>query len=1199
MVVAVMFVGVVALKASKASAESDCTITSTLKLGSKGAQVKCLQNALGISPATGYFGKKTRAAVRAFQTSNDITPVSGIFGPLSRAVWLASLETPEVPAAPAAPEAPSASLCPNGMTLASNCATAPGATPPAATTGPVSVMLATTSPATGTIIAGQAAAELTQFTFTGTGTVSSVTLTRGGISDQSTLTDVYLFDGATRLTDGYSFNSAGVLTMNNINLAVTGSRTISVRGDVLAPGTSYSISVTLSSYTAGNLVHTVSIKGNEMSIATGSNLLATANLTSTSPSPAAATISAGSVNQNLWSNTVNVGLRAAHLVGMTVKQIGSAPSNTLSNVSLFVDGMKVSSATINSNNQFTFNFSTSPFSLAIGSRLIEVRGDVVGGASRNFYLSLEKSADLMIKDGQVSGGTISITSTHLGGTLNNVLGGLVNISQGTLTITQDTAFNNTTTLVGGATNVKMSAFKFTSYGEDVKISSLTFTTAITNTNATAVATVSAVTAGSAALTSTVTGAAVTGVTSLVGGAGYSSAPTVTIQAPGVVSITSTTGATTNGATALTIAFTGGSCAIQPTATAVIASGLVSSVTLLTPGIGCATVPTAGLTWTGAAPTTLPVITPTLGTQAVATAVLTNGVVTSITIGTAGTGYGSVPTFGLGTATGNQTLANVGLYVNGGQVGSNVPVTSGTNTTFSSLGSNLTATVGTPVIVEIRGDVTSSTGISHSVGTINFGLVTGSNNAQGVTSSQLTNTPSSGGQTLTLGTGSIVFAQTSGWSGSTIAPNQAAKKIGSFTLSTGSAEGITINNILVGITGTMITNNQVTNITIKDGSTVIGTPIGNPTASNNFSVTLPVSMSSTKTLDVFADIGSGAATFTVIPTMTITYRGSTSNVTTNSLPQLGSTISANVAVIAVGGVTFVPSSSASAQFLIGGQPAVTIGTFNFVSNGVGGGVIKDVTVTVPANTIGSVTMNGVSGQVVNTTATLYNVNVTIPADPSGINIPITVSLVCVSAPGQGCGGLSNSITTASITNVTYNNGSTTVSVIPTSAITVSHRLVASRPTVAMTASAGGVGSLVNGSQQVGTFTVSADLAGDIKLEAIPVVVNLTTTTISAGTLELRDSTGTTVLVGTGGVNGTSGLSASGTFLLNTSFRTITKGTSETFTVYATYASVTTGASASFGLGAKASLLWTDTVGAVGGITGGLITYPMPVLQSKVF
>jgi len=65
MVVAVM--GVAVLAGSPAKAAADCSITSTLRLGSKGTQVACLQTALGGLTADGNFGAKTKAAVVAWQ----------------------------------------------------------------------------------------------------------------------------------------------------------------------------------------------------------------------------------------------------------------------------------------------------------------------------------------------------------------------------------------------------------------------------------------------------------------------------------------------------------------------------------------------------------------------------------------------------------------------------------------------------------------------------------------------------------------------------------------------------------------------------------------------------------------------------------------------------------------------------------------------------------------------------------------------------------------------------------------------------------------------------------------------------------------------------------------------------------------------------------------------------------------------------
>ncbi len=1011
-----------------------------MKLGSIGTDVMNLQKVLNMYPQTTVattgagssgmettkFGPATRAAVNKFQALHlaelGITaPTGNVFAGtrgLLNQICSGTVSTTGTPTTSTLPLGCSSTVGYSSITGAS-CATGAVTT---TTSGPISAMLASAQP-TGNLISGQAGAAIATVTLTGNGVVSSVTLNRGGVSDQNTLSNVYLYDGATRLTDGYTFNNAGTLTMNNVNIAVNGSRTITVRADVSSSAAAgQTISVTLANFVAGTSATTVNLMGNALTVVNGTGLLATANLTTSAPSPAAASINAGAVNQNLWSNTVNVGLRSVNVRGLTVKMIGSAPSNTLANVALYVDGTKVSSAAINANMQYVFDLTAAPYSLTTGSHNVEVRGDVSGGANRNFYLSLEKASDLMINDSQVSGGTVSITPTYLSGTLNNLNGGLVTILNGTLTINQDTAFNNTTNLVAGATNVKMAAYKFTAYGEDVKVNSLSF----------------------------------------------------------------------------------------------------------------------------------------------------------------------LPTFASGAST---TLINVGLYINGGQVGSNQTATTGSNLTFNNLGSNLTVSVGTPVVVEIRGDVVNSSNVNVSAGTVKFDLNSGSSNAQGVGSGQLTSTASAGGQTLTIASTNVTFGQTSGWAASTIAPNQVAKKIGTFTVQTGSAEGVTINNINVAITGTMIGSNQITNITVKEGSTVVGTPVGNPTASNNFSVTVPVAMSTTKTFDVYADIGSGAATLTVIPKMTVTYRGATSNVTTTSSEVTGATITANAAVINAAGVTFVPSSSAVAQYLVGGQSSYAIGTFNFkANNSVGGAVVKDVTVTVPADTVGSVTMNGVTGQVVSGSATLYNVGITVPADAAGINVPMTVSLVCVGA-SNGCAGVSNSTVTATVTTITYNDGAAIQTVSSIGAVTATSKLVASKPTVAMTTTSGS--GLANGNIKIGEFTVSADAAGDIKLQNIPITIS-SSTGVTVSAVQLRDSTGNTVIVGTGGVNGSADLTGSGTFAFNTSARTIAKGTTETFTVYATVAGVAGAANTAnltFGLGAKASFTWTDVIGAVAGIDGSLLnTYP---------
>lgn len=75
---------------------------TNLKKGMRNADVTALQTKLGVTPATGYFGNLTLAAVKAYQTANGISPVSGFVGPLTRA----SLNNSTTPSNPSTPTTP-------------------------------------------------------------------------------------------------------------------------------------------------------------------------------------------------------------------------------------------------------------------------------------------------------------------------------------------------------------------------------------------------------------------------------------------------------------------------------------------------------------------------------------------------------------------------------------------------------------------------------------------------------------------------------------------------------------------------------------------------------------------------------------------------------------------------------------------------------------------------------------------------------------------------------------------------------------------------------------------------------------------------------------------------------------------------------------------------------------------------------------
>lgn len=70
--------------ATSATTASAYTFAKDLTVGSSGADVTALQKAVGVTPATGFFGSITKAAVQKYQTANGIN-ATGFVGALTRA----------------------------------------------------------------------------------------------------------------------------------------------------------------------------------------------------------------------------------------------------------------------------------------------------------------------------------------------------------------------------------------------------------------------------------------------------------------------------------------------------------------------------------------------------------------------------------------------------------------------------------------------------------------------------------------------------------------------------------------------------------------------------------------------------------------------------------------------------------------------------------------------------------------------------------------------------------------------------------------------------------------------------------------------------------------------------------------------------------------------------------------------------------
>lgn len=852
-------------------------------------------------------------------------------------------------------------------------------------TGPVSVMLSSSNPAAGVIVAGQATAPLLAVTLTGTGTVNSLTLKRTGISDQNTLTNVYLYDGASRLTDGYSFNSTGDLSMNNLGLVVSGSRTLWVKADVYGSAPSgQTIAISVTGITAGTTASTVNVMGNTMTVASGASL-ATASLSANTVT-GTPTINAGTSNYVFWSAPLQVNTRTLSLKGANFRMVGSVPSDAISNIRMYVDGVDAGVMGVvtmaNGSNYAMFDFGSAPKSLTTGSHTLDVRGDVQKGSSRNVQFSIQNASDLMIMDPQI-GVNIAVS-----GTIPNN-GATISIGTGSLTAVLDPAFQAMTNVTGGASNVAIAKVKFHAYGEDVKINSLQVLPVLTGTTPAA-----------------------------------SGLQNVTLYFNG------TQVGTQQGWTTGNLTFQLGSQLIVP-------AGQDSTLEVR-----------ADLRTTG-------------GVNYTAGTVSANLVV------------------GSSNAQGQNSFNTI-----------STPAISGTSLTIQ-----------TGLLAVSKNNGYSSQSINANTAGVKIGSFTLQNQSSSesvrVTSLAVAlafAAPTYTSGTVTAGSQTVTVSSTAGFTvGNVITIPGATPAIGTVT-AIPSGTTLTVNFTTGGVTptaGGAITGSGSTNgpatvtnlagLRTSETSGNAGTPV-QPQATNTFSTDFTLAPGAVKEINILADT-STANLGTVVPTLTVTSIGVTSNVSTTSSAIGGQTMTFASGSLAT--PTLVTASATTAQYIAAGNGGATDGskaTYNFVSAG-GASTISELTFTVSgATTATSVKVGSVTAPVVSGTAYLTGLALAIPNGGSGLTQDVFVSYPEVGTNGIAPGSTSAlTLTTIKATS----GGTTTTSTVSVAAPTMT--LVGSKPTLTLP-STQATGLSISGTTKIGEVTVTADAKGNVKLNDIVFTVS---------------------------------------------------------------------------------------------------------------
>ncbi len=420
---------------------SACSFTRDLTVGSKGADVTCLQQVLAskghfsVSP-TGYFGSITKAAVMAWQTSAGITPASGYFGAKSRAAFTGSVNT--------------------------GTGTGTGVSLPAGST--LNVTLAGNNPI-GSAIAGAGQINAGRFAFTAPAgaavTVTGLTFNKVGVVSDSNINNLYLANAATgEVVAQFQSLTNSVATFSGLNLMIPAGQTWTgeLRLDLS------------SSASAGNTL-AWQLKGVTATGATVTGLpVSTASLTVTSVSnpslstmtltanAVGSTVDAGTASVLVSSWTANVSNSKVKLTNMQFSMVGSANPGDVQNLRLLVNGTQVATLAAGATNT-NFNFPEG-IVLNTGNSTIQLFADINGSPNRTLTFSLLQPFKVTAIDTQYNTGiTVSITST-------NQTTITINTGSITVSLASDTP---TAPIPVGASGVTLLRARIYAAGEAVKV----------------------------------------------------------------------------------------------------------------------------------------------------------------------------------------------------------------------------------------------------------------------------------------------------------------------------------------------------------------------------------------------------------------------------------------------------------------------------------------------------------------------------------------------------------------------------------------------------------------------------------------------------------------------------------------------------------------------------------------------------------
>lgn len=445
------------------------TFNTNLTVGSTGNDVKELQKFLNMSADTKvsasgagspgnestYFGPATRAALAKFQVKYGITPAAGYFGPITRAKV-------------------------NSM----NTGTGTGTTLPVG--GGLSVM-AGSQPANS--LAPQSASRVPFTTVVLTAgasdvTVNSITVERAGLAQNAVFSGVVLLDSdGTQIGIAKTINSNNQVMVGEPFVVKAGtSKTVTVAGNMNSSLSTYAGQVAALNVVAVNTSATVSgslpIMGANhtinASLTTGS---ATVQISAFDPG-AAQSKEIGTTGYKFSGVRVTAGsAEQVRLFSVRFNQTGSASSQDLANVMVYVDGTAYPTTVSSDGKYYSANFSGGILIDKGLSKDIYIQGDIVGAGSsgRTVDFDIYRNTDIYLSGVTYGYGiTPSGSGTGFSGGTPWYNGSIVTVTGGSATAIQKATSVASQNIAVNVPNQVLGGFTTDIKGEAISVQGMTF-----------------------------------------------------------------------------------------------------------------------------------------------------------------------------------------------------------------------------------------------------------------------------------------------------------------------------------------------------------------------------------------------------------------------------------------------------------------------------------------------------------------------------------------------------------------------------------------------------------------------------------------------------------------------------------------------------------------------------------------------------